>query len=248
LVRVGVGSAVAAAVTGPPGPVTGYAPEGNAFLQVRGVRAWPGRPTGATPGPRRSRGDVHRFGRMTATISPAARCHRLREEPSVGGTRNQARVAAQLRLRRHVDEHDRLLAAYYRAADTATRAQRRVDGSRGEYESRLANAEAACNAALRERAEALVAVARELGDDRAADVLQLPLSRVRGARRHARGSTAGPGAPPTWSASLPHRASDTSPRSRRRAAGDDQSSPRRREEVDSRLSPNADALSGSDAL
>ena len=111
----------------------------------------------------------------------------------MGGTRNQARVAAQLRLRRHVDEHDRLLAAYYRAEETVVRAQRKVDGIRGEYESRLANAEAASAAALRAQAEALGAVARELGDDRAADVLQLPVSRVRGARRRAPGFNGGSG-------------------------------------------------------
>jgi hypothetical protein len=37
------------------------------------------------------------------------------------GTRKQARVAAQLRSRRRVNEHDRLLAAYYRAEDVVAR-------------------------------------------------------------------------------------------------------------------------------
>jgi len=101
----------------------------------------------------------------------------------VAGTRNQAQVAAQLRLRRQLDQHDRLLAAFYRADAAVARAQRKIEAIRNDYEERLRTAEAAHHDAVQARRDVLAAVALGLGDERAADVLELPVSRVRAARR-----------------------------------------------------------------
>jgi hypothetical protein len=117
----------------------------------------------------------------------------------VAGTRNQAHLTAQLRLRRQLGQHDRLVAAFFRADAAVGRTQRRIEAIRATYAQRLNSAEGARDLAVGARREVLAAVALELGDERAADVLELPVSRVRAARRGVgaeRARRAGSQAPP----------------------------------------------------
>ena len=109
----------------------------------------------------------------------------------MAGTRNQARVSAQLRLRRQVEQHDRLVVAYYRADAAVAKAKHKIEGIRADYQGRLSEAEAARDEAVRKRSEVLAAVAVGLGDDQAAGILDLPVSRVRGARRSVGAARAG---------------------------------------------------------
>jgi hypothetical protein len=101
----------------------------------------------------------------------------------VAGTRNQARLAAQLSMRRRVNEQDRLLAAYHQVDAAVARAQRKVEAIRADYERRLGAAHGTRREVVEQRTKVLAAVALALGDERAAEVLQLPISRVCSARR-----------------------------------------------------------------
>jgi hypothetical protein len=86
-------------------------------------------------------------------------------------------------LRRQLGQYDRLLAVFYRADVAVARTQRKIEAIRADYEQRLNSAEEARDLAVGARREVLAAVALELGDERAAGVLELPISRVRAARR-----------------------------------------------------------------
>lgn len=101
----------------------------------------------------------------------------------MAGVRNQARLAAQLRLRRQVARQDELVRSYFAAEATVEQAERKLAAVRLQCESRLRRAESARDDSARALAAVLAEVAAELGEDRAAEILEVPLSRVRTARR-----------------------------------------------------------------
>jgi hypothetical protein len=101
----------------------------------------------------------------------------------MAGVRNQARLAAQLRLRREVARQDELVRAYFGAAAAVGRAERKLSAIRARCERRLREAEAGRDEMLQARADVLAEVALALGDQRAAEILELSLNRVRAARR-----------------------------------------------------------------
>jgi hypothetical protein len=101
----------------------------------------------------------------------------------MAGVRNQARVAAQLRLRRRVARQDELVRAYFAAEAAVQEAERKLATVRAQCEGRLRQAESARGDSARALSAVLAEVAAELGENRAAEILEVPLSRVRDARR-----------------------------------------------------------------
>ena len=101
----------------------------------------------------------------------------------MAGVRNQAKLAAQLRLRREVARQDELVRAYFGAEAAVGRAERKLSAIRSQCDRRLREAEAARDEMLRARTDVLVEMAIALGDQRAAEILELSLNRVRAARR-----------------------------------------------------------------
>jgi hypothetical protein len=92
-------------------------------------------------------------------------------------------LAAQLRLRRQMARQDELVSAYFRAGTVVERAESRLAAVRSQCEARLRAAQVAREVAAGAQLEALVALAAVLGDQGAAEVLELSLNRVRMARR-----------------------------------------------------------------